>query len=302
MSAGGAVIEPTVSIQGKHHQQHKYTHPDNADDYLIGLSDSGYTNDHLALLWLNYLHAITVLAQKGSYQLFLLDRHVSNTTADFLAFCERQRIMCFVMPPHATQPLQPLDVVLHQPYKHYHAEAFKEATRASYTDLNKHEFLAALTSIWLQLFKKLPIWSAFEKTDIFPFCPMVVLDKICEYEQDEWNITSEEYFCLPSTSMPKAITATTTVDLLTPMTVRSLKHLADHLLEAPFSLCVRCRRVTFMKGSLLQAFMDILLIGNLEMTRTAESTHAARKPKAWNYGGQGGAVYTSDGHAIAKTQ
>ncbi len=147
VSAGGAVIAPMIIIQGKHRQQHWYTHMDIADDYLIGLSDSGYTIDHLALHWIKHFDAFTVPEKKGAYRLLLLDGQESHTTANFLAFCERRRIICFVLPSHATHLLQPLDVVLFQPDKHYDAEAIDEATRTGCTDFNKLEFLAALTSI-----------------------------------------------------------------------------------------------------------------------------------------------------------
>ena len=70
------------------------------------------------------------------------------------------------------------DVVVFQPYKHFHAGAIDAATRTGCSDFNKLEFLAALTSIREQTFKKTTVLSAFRQTGLIPFNPEIVLSKL----------------------------------------------------------------------------------------------------------------------------
>ena len=80
-----------------------------------------------------------------------------------------------------THLLQPLDVVLFQPYKHWHANEVDEATQTGCHDFNKVEFLAAIKSICQQTFKSLSIKSSFCQTGLVPYNPAIVLDKLQEH-------------------------------------------------------------------------------------------------------------------------
>ncbi len=84
------------------------------------------------------------------------------------------------MPPHATHLLQLLDVVLFQPYKHWHAKAVDDATRTGCIDLNKVEFLSALDTMQQKTFKRTSILSGFRCTRLIPYNPEVVLSKMRE--------------------------------------------------------------------------------------------------------------------------
>ena len=71
-----------------------------------------------------------------------------------------------------------------QPYKHFHAAAIDAATRTGCPDSNKLEFLAALTSIREQTFKKTTVLSAFRQTGLIPFNPEIVLSKLSKPETE----------------------------------------------------------------------------------------------------------------------
>ena len=104
---------------------------------------------------------------------------VHCTDADILPFC---------LPPHTTHILQPLDVVVFQPYKHWHAQAIDKATCTRCDDFNKVEFLEALGSIRAKTFKTSTILSAFKETGLYPYNPAKVLDKLQTQEkEDDWE-------------------------------------------------------------------------------------------------------------------
>jgi hypothetical protein len=70
-------------------------------------------------------------------------------------------IHLFYLPPHTSHILQPLDVVLFQPFKHYHGKVVNYTTCTGCSDFNKLEFLAVISSIRQQTFKKNSILSSF---------------------------------------------------------------------------------------------------------------------------------------------
>ena len=113
---------------------------------------------------------------------------IDPTAQKFLNYCTDADILLFCLPPHTTHILQPLDVVVFQPYKHWHAQAIDEATCTRYDDSNKIEFLEALGSIRAKTFKTLTILSAFKETGLYPYNPAKMLDKLqAQEKEDEWE-------------------------------------------------------------------------------------------------------------------
>src|SRR5450432_2710361 len=58
------------------------------DDYTLGVSDSGWTNDEIGLYWLEKVFHLETRNIKGKYRLLLMDGHSSYINVDFIAFCE----------------------------------------------------------------------------------------------------------------------------------------------------------------------------------------------------------------------
>lgn len=104
-------------LPGQMHLEKFYE--DLPDDVLVGMSETGYSNDSLALEYLYHFERQSAKYQKGVHRILVCDGSDCHLTAEFLAFCELKLIHVFVLPPHTTQLLQPLDVVLFQPYKHF---------------------------------------------------------------------------------------------------------------------------------------------------------------------------------------
>ncbi|KAM4067425.1 DDE superfamily endonuclease [Hirsutella rhossiliensis] len=117
---------------------------------------------------------------KGAWRLLLLDGHGSHHTLDLIEYAEAHNIVLFALPPHLTHLLQPLDVVVFQPYKHYHSRAVDFAIRSGASKITKLEFLAMIQSIRVKAFKESTILSAFKKTGIHPFNPKPILERLKE--------------------------------------------------------------------------------------------------------------------------
>jgi hypothetical protein len=87
------------------------------DRVYISSSPSGWTNNDIGLSWLKKVFDRSTKEKAGrSYRLLILDGHGSHLTMDFIEYCDRNRILLAVYPPHSTHTLQPLDVVMFKPF------------------------------------------------------------------------------------------------------------------------------------------------------------------------------------------
>ena len=121
ISAGGTAILAMVIISGVMHQALWY---DNLyDNTVIGVRESGYTNDELTLKWLSHFNPMSSSTQVGAYRLRLMDGYGSHYTMEVVQHCDEHKIIPFALPSHTTHVMQPPDVVVFPPYKHYYVEA-----------------------------------------------------------------------------------------------------------------------------------------------------------------------------------
>ncbi len=128
ISGDGLVLPPMFIFAAAQHMEHWFT-AEIDDNVLFAVSETGYINDKITLQWLKHFEQHTRQRQNGAWRLLVLDGYGSHCTVDFVTFCDRHKIVPLCFPPHATHLMQPLDVVVFAPYKHYHSEAVDTATR-----------------------------------------------------------------------------------------------------------------------------------------------------------------------------
>lgn len=141
-------------------------------------SPKGWMTDQLALEWLQHFERNTRPANADEKRVLLMDNHESHTTKEFVGFCISHNIHLFPLPPHSTHILQPLDVGVFSPYKHWHEEVLRREVADGAFDFDKSDFLANLQEVRNRTFKKSTILSAWEKAGLFPFDPTKVLDQL----------------------------------------------------------------------------------------------------------------------------
>jgi hypothetical protein len=143
-------------------------------------SPSGWTNNEIGLAWLKQVFDRYTRPKAGrGYRLLILDGHGSHITMDFIEYCDRNRILLAIYPPHSTHTLQPLDVVMFKPLSSaYSAElaAFMERCQGL-TSMSKRDFYPMFMAAWEASFKKATILKAFEATGLSPFNPEVILKR-----------------------------------------------------------------------------------------------------------------------------
>jgi hypothetical protein len=96
---------------------------------------------------------------------------------DFIEYCNQNKILLAVYPPHSTQTLQPLDVVMFKPLATGYSDkvtAFLKRSRGL-TSMSKRDFFPLLYRAWQTSFKETTILKVFEATGLSPFDPEVTL-------------------------------------------------------------------------------------------------------------------------------
>lgn len=175
------------------------------DNWLVGVSESGYSNDQLAYEWLKHFDRFSAYRSKVNRRLLLFDGHNSHCTYEFVTYCNENDIIPFCLPPHTTHLLQPLDVVIFQPYKYHHAQATDDATRTGCTGFSRSEFLHAIQSIRDKTFKSSTIRKGFRQTDLIPYNPQEVLQRLREYSPESTNSAPTSYASSSSLCTPKSL-------------------------------------------------------------------------------------------------
>lgn len=179
VSGLGKSIPPMIILKGWEHLARWYTEEVGFEkDVLIALSDSGYTNDELHLQWIHHFHRHSLRSQRGIWRLLLMDGFDSHCTRPFLEACDNFDIIPFLLPAHSSHFLQPLDVGVFQPYKHWYTQTVNKATRDGSGDFNKVEFLHALKEVRPKAMKVNTIRGGFRRCGLIPYNPDLVLDEL----------------------------------------------------------------------------------------------------------------------------
>jgi DDE superfamily endonuclease len=180
----GTTIPPFIIIQGKSHISNWYSEKLEKDAIVV-LSDSRYTNKDIALIYLDHLIKHMGAGIDKPPKVLLMDRHGSHMHEDFTLKAIAANIHPYPYPGHLTHVLQPLDVGVFQPYKHWHKKAVQHAMRNLDIDYNVASFLHDLGDIREATFKKGTIIGAFKKSGSWPINCNLALEKMKKYSPPE---------------------------------------------------------------------------------------------------------------------
>lgn len=223
ISAAGDYISGYLILSGQLHMSQWYAVNELDPQMAIYPTPTGYSNDEVSLDWLKHFEQHTYGLSQGAWRLLLLDGHGSHHTREFVQYCDNHNIIPFGLPPNLTHLIQPLDVVVFQPLKHYHAKALDLLVRDGICDIGKVEFLGLIEGVRRQAFKQTTILSAFKKTGIEPFNPNIVL-----------NILKER---VAKTPTPEPVDLVSSPPQSTPTTLRQVHRIAGEVFEKVGKKC-----------------------------------------------------------------
>jgi hypothetical protein len=138
------------------------------------VSPSGWSNDDAGLGWLEQVfNRFTKKKARRKYRLLIVDGHRSHLTMAFLSFCDRNKIMLAVYPPHSTHTLQPLDVVCFKPLAQNYSNELTDHLHKSQSlvPIKKGDFFRLFWAAWVKTITEKLILSAFKATRLSPWDP-----------------------------------------------------------------------------------------------------------------------------------
>ncbi len=142
INACGWCLPAFIIFKGKVHLILWYENTNLLTDWVIALSENGWTNNELGLKWLtDIFHKHTVARTIGKYRLLILDGHGSHATPEFDKFCADHSIITLCMPAHSSHLLQPLDVGCFSTLKRSYGRLVAEYIRLGINHIDKAEFL-----------------------------------------------------------------------------------------------------------------------------------------------------------------
>jgi DDE superfamily endonuclease/Tc5 transposase DNA-binding domain/helix-turn-helix, Psq domain len=127
ISATGRILPPLVIFKGLTVQQQWF--PDEIEflaSWAFKATEKGWTNDEIALWWLQEIFIPQTQPDPPSKRLLIVDGHGSHCTDDFLYECFKNDIYLLFLPPHTSHVLQPLDISIFSPVKSYYRQALSE--------------------------------------------------------------------------------------------------------------------------------------------------------------------------------
>lgn len=221
ISGGGEYTPLFVILSGSQHFAPWYQQRELDPRTAIAVSPTGYSNDELSLAWIKHFDKHTLKSARSSKRLLILDGHGSHYTREFIQYCEEHNIIPFGLPPHLIYILQPLDVVVFQPLKHYYTKAVETLIRDGLTNIGKLEFLGCINDCRRKAFKTTTIASTFKKTGIWPWDPSEVLT----------NLAARAARVVTPPPQPTISLLSSSPVAHTPLTIRHQNKAAEHIID-----------------------------------------------------------------------
>ncbi|KAM5529017.1 transposase-like protein [Fusarium oxysporum f. sp. phaseoli] len=178
VNAEGQSIAPFIIGSGQYHLANWYRECNLPGDWVIALSENGWTNNQLGLDWLQHFDRSTKDRSVGSYRLFILDGHESHHSIEFERYCEENKIITLCMPAHASHLLQPLDVGCFGPLKKAYGREIERLMGCSINHITKIEFFPAFHAAHRATITESNIKGGFRGAGLAPFDPENVISKL----------------------------------------------------------------------------------------------------------------------------
>jgi len=177
INSSGWALPPMIIFAGKMHQTSWYK--DIPSDLVIGVSENGWTNDQLGLLWVKEIfHKHTHARAIRKYWLLIFDGHGSHVTPEFDQFCTQNMIIPLCMPLHSSHLLQPLDVGCFSSLKKTYGQRVESNMWLGINHIDKRDFLIAYQHARKEALSASNICSGFAATGLVPYQPDQVLSQL----------------------------------------------------------------------------------------------------------------------------
>lgn len=178
VNSQGWSIPPFLIVKGKTHLRSWYQNSPLPPDWVIAVSENGWTTNELGLQWVQHFDKSTKARTQGKYRLLVLDGHESHHSDDFEQYCKDNNILTLCMPPHSSHLLQPLDVGCFGPLKKAYGAEIEYLVRAHITHISKEDFFPAFKAAFDATITEANIKGGFRGAGLVPMDPRNVISKL----------------------------------------------------------------------------------------------------------------------------
>jgi DDE superfamily endonuclease len=178
IGADGSWIPPAIIYTGENFV--RKWHPVGFDPtWKVSNSSKGWTSRDHALMWLKQcFEPMTRDKAEGRHRLLICDGHDSHSTADFLAHCIEHKILLFLLIPHSSHIVQPLDAGIFRGVKLRLSGHVAPSINLGTDKIEKSEWLDFYYAAHGDVFTPENIKSCFSSTGIHPFNPTKAFNRI----------------------------------------------------------------------------------------------------------------------------
>ncbi|XP_063241776.1 uncharacterized protein LOC134541949 [Bacillus rossius redtenbacheri] len=175
MNPVGFYVPPAIIFARKRMKQELFK--DAPEGSLHMISDSGFINSDLFLVWLKHFKTY-VKPSEDDPVLLILDNHSSHYSLEAVLFCREHNITLLSLPPHATHKLQPLDRGFFGPLKSMFAiEAEKWMHNHPGRAISNSDICFLFRNSYEKVATMEKAKNSFRATGIYPYNPDVFSDE-----------------------------------------------------------------------------------------------------------------------------
>jgi hypothetical protein len=192
ISANGKAIPPVVILPGKCIMV-SWFHTNMTGHEVITVSDSGYINEEICMVWLDHFIKHNNCSPNGPWHILLMDGATCHAAPRFVLTAKYYKIWIVEFPSHQTHLIQPLDVGCFRTWKHYQQCALMNAIRSFEAEYLIQSFFRDLPQIREKTFTKSTIKHSFRNSGMWPMSFKQVKRKLKEYGRKSKKDTGLEF-------------------------------------------------------------------------------------------------------------
>jgi len=137
-------------------------------DEILAVSQMGYTNETIALGWLDHFIKHVDAGLDIPWRVLLLNGHITHHQNDFVIKCHENKIVPIAFPSHLTHVLQPLDLGVFCPWKLYHNKVIHHTLYSLDIIYTMASFFRDLSPLRQQTLQPFTIKNSFKESGLLP--------------------------------------------------------------------------------------------------------------------------------------
>jgi hypothetical protein len=169
VNSQGWTVPPFVVVAGKNHLASWYQNSGFPPDWVIAVTDNGWTTNEKGMDWIRHFEKHTKARTISGYRLLVLDGHESHHSDAFEEYCKEHNIVTLCMPAHSSHILQPLDVGCFGPLKKAYGRQIEDMMRAYIIHITKDDFFPAFRKAHFAAMTESNIQGGFRGAGLLPF-------------------------------------------------------------------------------------------------------------------------------------